>query len=46
MTDMETPHEKMKTLHVTFANAPCPKQNEHEETGRTEAVAGREALPF
>ena len=27
MTKRETPHGEMKTLHVTFANAPCPKQN-------------------
>ena len=27
MTDMETPHDEMETLHMTFANAPCPKQN-------------------
>ena len=27
MTEKKTPHEKMKTIHVTFANAPCPKQN-------------------
>ena len=27
MTNRETPHDEIKTLHETFANAACPKQN-------------------
>ena len=27
MTNRETPHDERKTLHETFANAACPKQN-------------------
>ena len=46
MTNRETPHDEIKTLHETFANAACPKQNAHDEIDLTAAVAGREALPF
>ena len=46
MTNRETPHGKMKTLHATFANAHVQNKTPHDEIDLTAAGAGRPPYRF